>query len=74
MVRDTPVHMATDSQSMLRKAEKLMIAAKVWAEDKSKHWWLKGNPFKNPGGYKKMATYGGSHGRQCCREDHMHNA
>ena len=50
LARNVPVHMGTDSQSMLNKALRMLKAAETWSHDTSPTWWMRKNPFKKPWG------------------------
>ena len=50
LTRNVPVHMGTDSESMRRKAMKMIELADAWTTDDRPGWWLKKNPFRKPWG------------------------
>ena len=50
LTNNTPIHMGTDSKSMMDKAVIMMKSAAKWNQDQSATWWIKRNPFKKPWG------------------------
>ena len=50
LTNNTPIHMGTDSKSMMTKAVIMMKSAAKWNQDQSETWWIKRNPFKKPWG------------------------
>lgn len=50
MVRNAPLHMAIDSESMRQQTVRLTEEAQTWTNDNIEQWWLTGRPFKQPCG------------------------
>ena len=53
LTRAVPVHMETDSQSMMNKAMKIIDTAHKWSRADTEYWWLNRNPFRRPWSLQK---------------------
>lgn len=50
LVRRAPIHMGSDSQALITKANIMMDAARRWSYDSGPGRWLRRNPFRKPWG------------------------